>query len=58
MNSNNISELPNVAFKAPNGDIVVIVLNNTGVQKTFNINAEDEPITTTLDAGAVGTYIW
>ncbi len=58
INSNNISELPNVAFKAPNGAIVVIVLNNTGVQKTFNINAENEPITTTLDAGAVGTYIW
>ena len=58
INSNNISELPNVAFKAPNGDIVVIVLNNTGVQKTVNINAENESITTTLDAGAVGTYIW
>jgi len=58
INSNNISELPNVAFKAPNGDVVVIVLNNTGVQKTFNINAQNDPITTTLDAGSVGTYIW
>ncbi len=58
INSNYISELPNVAFKTPTGEIVVIVLNNTGVQKTFNINAEDEAITTTLDAGSVGTYIW
>lgn len=56
--SNNMTELPNVAFKAPNGDIVVIVLNNTGVTKTFNINNEEEPITTTLNAGSVGTYIW
>ncbi|MDW5288908.1 glycoside hydrolase family 30 protein [Formosa sp. PL04] len=58
ISSNYISELPNVAFKAPNGDIIVIVLNNTGVQKTFNINAQEDPITTTLDAGSVGTYIW
>jgi glucosylceramidase len=58
VNSNYLNELPNVAFKAPNGDIVVIVLNNTGVKKTFNISAQDNPITTTLDAGSVGTYIW
>jgi glucosylceramidase len=58
VNSNYLSDLPNVAFKAPNGDIIVIVLNNTGVQKTFNVNADNETITTTLDAGAVGTYIW
>lgn len=56
--SNNISELPNVAFKAPNGDIVVIVLNNTEIQKTFNINAQSDQVTSTLDAGSVGTYIW
>lgn len=58
INSNYINELPNVAFKVPNGDIVVIVLNNTDVQKTFNISAKNEPVTTTLDPGAVGTYIW
>ena len=56
--SNYMSELPNVAFKVPNGDIVVIVLNTTEIQKTFNINAQSDQITTTLDAGSVGTYIW
>ena len=56
--SNNSSELPNVAFKTPTGKIIVIVLNNTGVKKTFNINASNTAVTTSLDAGAVGTYVW
>ncbi|OBQ54985.1 glucosylceramidase [Tamlana sp. s12] len=56
--SNYASDLPNVAFKTPDGKIVVIVLNNTDTKKTFNINASDEPVTTSLDAGALGTFIW
>ncbi len=58
IDSNTISELPNVAFKTPSGKIVVIVLNNTSIQKSFNIKVQNEPISTTLDAGAVGTFIW
>tara|TARA_B100000809_G_scaffold266516_1_gene329614 strand:- start:2698 stop:4158 length:1461 start_codon:yes stop_codon:yes gene_type:complete len=58
ISSNYLSEFPNVAFKTPIGKIVVIVLNNTGVDKTFNINAKTEPVTTSLSAGAVGTYVW
>lgn len=56
--SNTSVELPNVAYKTPEGKIVVIVLNNTGTQKSFNINAGGEPISTVLAAGAVGTYVW
>lgn len=56
--SNTSVELPNVAYKTPEGKIVVIVLNKTGTQKSFNINAGGEPISTVLAAGAVGTYVW
>jgi glucosylceramidase len=56
--SNNLDDLPNVAFKTPDGEVVVIVLNNTEMQKSFNIDAKNNPITTTLDAGDVATYIW
>jgi glucosylceramidase len=56
--TNYSTDLPNVAFKTPTGKIVVIVLNNTGIKKTFNIHVTEEPITTSLDAGAVGTFIW
>ncbi|MEG3657973.1 glycoside hydrolase family 30 beta sandwich domain-containing protein [Arenibacter palladensis] len=56
--SNYDSELPNVAFETPNGNIVVIVVNNSTIDKSFNIKTTRESITTSLDAGAVGTYVW
>ena len=56
--SNFSSELPNVAFKTPDNKIVVIVLNNTSINKTFNILVTDESITASLSAGSVGTFVW
>lgn len=56
--SNSTAELPNVAYKTPEGKIVVVVLNNTESQKSFNINVDIEPISTVLPAGAVATYVW
>lgn len=56
--SNYSTEFPNVAFKTPEDKIVVIVLNNSDAQKTFNINASQEPITATIPAGSVGTFVW
>jgi len=56
--SNSTGELPNVAFKRPDGKIVIIVLNNTDLSKSFNISNGTDAFTTTLMAGAVGTYVW
>lgn len=56
--SNYSIELPNVAYKTPDNKIVVVVLNNTDTQKSFNINVSTEPVTTVLPAGAVATYVW
>lgn len=56
--SNAASEFPNVAYKTPDGKIVVIVLNNSDVQNALNINATDNPITVTMPAGAVATFVW
>lgn len=58
ISSNYSTELPNVAFKTPSGDMVVIVLNNTAIVKSFNIKTPGESISTSLDAGAVGTFVW
>ena len=58
ISSNYSTDLPNVAFKTPTGDIVVIVVNNTAVDKSFNIKTPGESISTSLEAGAVGTYVW
>jgi glucosylceramidase len=56
--SNTSLELPNVAFLTPEDKIVVIVLNNTDIQKSFNINVTQEPISMTLSAGSVATLVW
>jgi glucosylceramidase len=56
--SNYLTDLPNVAYKTPDGKIVVVVLNNTDTQKSFNIIVQQEPVSTVLPAGSVGTYVW
>lgn len=54
--SNLLNDLPNVAFITPDNSIVVIVLNNSDTEKSFNIKVDDEKITSSLAGGAVGTY--
>jgi glucosylceramidase len=55
----NIPEgLPNVAFKTTDGKVVVIVLNDSDSEKTFNLKVGNEAITTSLSEGSVGTYIF
>jgi glucosylceramidase len=56
--SNDLDQLPNVAFKTPDGKKVLIVTNNGTSAQTFNIQYNGKVITATLNDGAVGTYIW
>jgi glucosylceramidase len=56
--SNYSSDLPNVAFETPEGNIVVIILNNSNIDISFNIKTPGESVTTSLKSGAVGTYVW
>lgn len=56
--SNTSFEFPNVAYKTPEDKIVVVVLNNSDVQKSLNINVPTEPISVTLPAGSVATFVW
>jgi len=58
INSNVIANLNNVAFKRPDGKYVLIVENDNAISLTFNIKHNNEWVATTLEAGAVGTYVW
>jgi glucosylceramidase len=49
---------PNVAFRRPDGKIVLIVENDTGTPATFNVQCNGATAELKLAAGAVGTYIW
>lgn len=53
-----IPNLPNIAFKTPQGQKVLIVLNTSDVMQTFNIGFKGQKALTTLSAGSVATYVW
>jgi glucosylceramidase len=56
--SNVPDNLPNVAFKTPDGKIVLIVLNDSNTTRTFRINYHGKSIETTLNSGSVATFSW
>ncbi|MES2777002.1 MAG: glycoside hydrolase family 30 beta sandwich domain-containing protein [Bacteroidota bacterium] len=56
--SNNIGNLVNVAFKNPAGKKILIVLNKGNSSEAFHIRSNGKMVTTQLDGGAVGTYVW
>jgi len=58
ISSNQPDNLPNVAFKTPDGSTVLIVLNDATTSQSFNMKLGVETVTSTLAGGAVGTYIW
>jgi glucosylceramidase len=49
--------LQNVAYKTPAGKRVLVVLNNGATQR-FNIQYKGKTVNTSLNSGAVATYIW
>jgi glucosylceramidase len=56
--SNSYEQLPNVAFKTPEGKIVLIVANNTADAQTFNIDLKGKFYQATLSGNAVATYVF
>ena len=50
--------LPNVAFRAPDGKMVMIAANNLKTPQTINIRCQGKTIAAALDSQAVGTFIW
>ena len=56
--SNVFGNLNNVAFKTPDGKKVLIVENDGTAPELFNIKFNGRWITTSLESGSVGTYIW
>lgn len=56
--SNQLPNLNNVAFKTPSGKIVLIVENDGVTTEIFNIKINEKWVTTSLDGGAVATYVF
>jgi len=58
LGSDVLEQLPNVAFRTPDGKIVMVAAIGGNFPKTFNIEYQGKIVTTTLSPGAVGTFIW
>ncbi|GAB3265456.1 glucosylceramidase [Larkinella harenae] len=56
--SNEVANLPNVAFRTSDNRRVLIVLNERNRLQWFSVRSQDKLMTTSLPAGAVGTYSW
>jgi glucosylceramidase len=56
--SNDLEQLPNVAFKTSTGEKVLIVSNISGAPQTFSVRDHGKSFTTSLNAGSVATYVW
>ena len=54
----NTEVLPNVAFKTPEGRIVLIVVNDTKSDRSFKVQFRGLFASLKLEPGAVGTYVW
>lgn len=56
--SNDLTDLPNVAFKTPDGKHVLIVANSGKNAAEFNISINGKTLVAALDKGSVATYTW
>ena len=56
--STKTATLSTVAFKNPEGKKVLIVLNIGTNPEVFNIKFNGKTVTTSLNNGAVGTFVW
>ena len=54
----NDKTLAHVAFRNPNGEIMVVVVNNNHADKPVTISWNGSNAVTRLPARAVGTFVW
>lgn len=53
-----VDNLHNVAFLTPEGNKVLIVVNDNDTEKSFSIRYNNKFSVMSLSAGAVGTFVW
>ncbi len=58
VSTNMPGNIPNVAFRTPEGKKVLIVINTAPVKKNFNVKFRGNTVQMSLESGAAATYIW
>jgi glucosylceramidase len=54
----NVDAWPNVAFRTPEGKIVLIVVNDNSTANSFKVQYKGEYANILLQPNSVGTYVW
>ncbi len=58
INSTYYQSLPNVAFRTPENDIVLLVLNDTEDVQQIGVNQQETKFSVNLKSGSVATFKW
>ena len=58
VSTNMPGNIPNVAFRTPDGKKVLIVINTAPAKKNFNVKFRGNTVQLSLESGAAATYIW
>ena len=58
ISSNNLGDVTDVAFKNPDGSIVLVAHNSGGSQQSFNVAFNNSSFNYTLPAGGLATFVW
>lgn len=56
--STSLRGTPNVAFRNPDGNLVLVVVNAGGSQQKFALQTTGHSVSVSLPARSVGTYLW
>ena len=56
--TNMLGSLPNVAFKTPEGKVVMVVMNTSQSAQNFNVAYNGRKASASLNAGSVATYVF
>ena len=56
--SNEMEQLSTVAFRTPEGKVVLVAVNSGNFPKTFQIEYHGQRTTTTLHSESAATYVW
>lgn len=56
--TNQIEQLPDVAFRAPDGKMVLVVANTGNFPKNFQVESHGKMLPASLQPGDVATYVW
>ena len=52
------ANLVTIAFRAPGGKTVLVVVNDAKSSQAFNVHDHGKTFNTSMNAGSVGTYVW